>query len=126
MAVSYSIPPRLNFALGAASGLAGAMLWRAPWRPETSLAEWLLPLVLAIGFSFGLRAAGLVGLAVAALSARVLWENAQFADVDAAGLQRGTVAAILLCISAAALFGAVAVAQAQRTTADESGPPRPR
>ena len=121
MADSYSIPPRLNFVFGAVTGLAGALLWRAPWRPEASLAEWLVPVALAIGFAFGMRAAGIVGIALAALSAWVLWENAQITDVDAPGLQRGTVGAILLCISAAALFGAVAVARSRRTIGGKSG-----
>lgn len=119
MATSYTIPPRMNFALGALSSLAGALVWRAPWRPEAALVEWLVPLALAAGLALGLRAAGVVGIALTALSAWVLWENAQIADVDAPGLRRGTVGAILLCIGAAALFGAVAV-ERTRMTADGS------
>jgi len=113
MAASYSVPPRVNFVLGAVSGLAGGLLWRAPWRPEASLADWLVPLALAIGFAFGMRTARVVGIALVALSAWVLWGNAQITDVDAPELRRGTVGAILLCTSAAALFGAVAVARSR-------------
>lgn len=115
MAASYSIPPRVNFVLGAASGLAGALLWRAPWRPEASLAEWLIPVALAIGLARGVRAAGPVGMAMAAVGAWVLWANAQITDVDAPRLRQGTLSAILLCLGAAALFGAAAVARARRT-----------
>jgi len=113
MAASYSIPPRLNFVFGAVAGLPGALLWRAPWRPDASLAEWLVPLALAVGFAFGMRAARVVGIALVALSAWVLWWNAQISDVDAPELRRGTAGAILLCTSAAALFGAVAVARSR-------------
>lgn len=123
MAASYSIPPRVNFVFGAVIGIAGALVWRAPWRPDASLAEWLVPAAVVIGFAFGVRAAGALGIALAALGALALWGNVQITDVDSPELRRGTMGAILLCVSAAALFGAAAVARARRAS---DAPPRPQ
>jgi hypothetical protein len=106
----------VNFVLATVSGLAGGLLWRAPWRPEASLAEWLVPIALAAGFARGLRGARAAGIFVTALGTWVLWSNAQIPDAEAPELRRGTIGAIRLCTSAAALFGAVAVARQNTQT----------